>query len=362
MSLKFSRVLAASAGVALVGASTLAFVAPASAADIIAPAAPFPAETSPYASDWFTGGGSVGTSSTDAQFGLNIAAGPLPTNTYQVLNGTAVTGDLTDLVTEAAMFVTRGSATFQIPVFGEPGQSVQQFTTLRPAVASTPGDAYFAADAQWITSQALPGFAAGSSATLAEFEAVLAGGVAGYQILGFGAAVGNGQSDSIGSITFAGNTHLFRAAAIGTYIPDTITVSALASTGISIDISGFVPGEPVFIGLGAGQSGGPFNDLDYAADADGNLVTTITTTGVEPGAYTIYITGGFSGDALSGNLTVTADAVAVPAPAPAAVVPPRVLAATGTDLTGGIVAGGMLLLVGAGFAMFATRRRFGTQA
>jgi hypothetical protein len=357
--LKLSRVLAASAGVALVGASTLAFVAPASAADIVAPAAPFPAEASPYAAAWFTGGGSVGTSSSDPQFGLNIAAGPLVTDTYQVLNGTAVTGDLSDLANDASMYVTRGSATFQIPVFGEPGETNQQFTTLRPAVASTPGDAGFAFDAQWVTSQALPGFAAGSSATLPEFEAVLAGGVAGYQILGFGAAVGNGVSGSISSITFAGNTHLFRASAVGTYIPDTITVSELASTGISIDVSGFVPGEPVYIGLGTDQTGGPFNDLDYAADANGNLVTTITTTGFEPGDYTLYISGGFSGDVLSGDLTITADPAAVPAPA--AVAPP-VLAATGTDLSGGILAGGVLLLAGAGLALVATRRRFGSQA
>ena len=357
--MKLSRVLAASAGVALVGASTLAFVAPASAEVIIPPAAPFPAETSPYAADWFTGGGSVGTSSTDAQFGLNIAAGPLVTDTYQVLNGTPVTGDLTELVDAASMFVTRGTATLQIPVFGEPGAADQQFTTLRPATPSAPGGAYFPANAPWITSRALPGFAAGSTATLAQFETALSTGV-GYQILGFGAAVGNGQSGSIGSITFAGDTHQFRDTATGEYVPKTVTVTELATTGVSLELTGFAPLEPLYIYLTTeGGDGDAINDTEYAADADGNFVQTITATGWEPGTYLLTIDGAFSGDGLFGDLTILADPAAVPAPA--AVAPP-VLAATGTDLSGGILAGGVLLLAGAGLALVATRRRFGSQA
>jgi LPXTG-motif cell wall-anchored protein len=359
---KISRVLAGTAGVALVGASALAFAAPASAADIVAPAAPFPAETSPYAAGWFTGGGSVGSSSNDAAYGLNIAAGPLVTDTYQVLNGTPVDGDLTDLVDNATIFVTRGVATFQIPVFGEPGATNQQFTTLRPAAPNTPGDFYLDSDAQWVTSQALPGYAAGATATLAEFEGVLDGGdVAGYQILAFGAAVGNGFSGSISEITFAGDTHLFRAAATGTQSATTVTRAQLANPGITFTVTGLVPEEPIVISGYSDFGGGIISEGEFFADATGTFVYTYAYNSAEfpaeLGVSNIGIFGVNSGADVQFAFTVVADVAAVPAPAT-----PAQLAATGTELSSGIIAGGILLLAGAGFALVATRRRLGNQA
>ena len=99
--------------------------------------------------------------------------------------------------------------------------------------------------------------------------------------------------------------------------------------------------------------------MQFAAAEDGTFLSAVTASGWAPGTYEISILGSSSIDRLVGTLVITADPAAVPAPA--AVAPP-VLAATGTDLTGGILAGGVLLLAGAGLALVATRRRFGTQA
>jgi len=362
---KLSRVLAATAGVALVGTSAFAFAAPASAADIVAPAAPFPAETNPYSAGWFTGGGSVGSSSSDAVYGLNITAGALPANTYQVLNGTPVTGDLTDLVADARLYVTRGVAAFQIPVFGEVGQPNQQFTTLRPAVPTAPGNPSFAATDLWITSQPLGTYAANSTATLAEFEAVLDGGVVpGYQILAFGAAVGNGQTGSISQIEFAGNTHLFRGDVTGTQSATSVTRAQLANPGITFTVSNLVPLEPIVISGYSDFGGGIISEGEFFADADGNFSYTYAYGDAEfpaeLGTSNIGIFGVNSGFDAQFAFAVTADVAAVPAPGtPGA---PAQLAATGTELTGGIVAGGILLLAGAGLAVAATRRRLGNQA
>ena len=356
--MKLSRVLAATAGVALVGTSAFAFVAPASAADITAPAAPFPAETNPYAAGWFTGSGSIGASGTDAVYGLSLASPPGVNNTYQVLNGTPITGDLTSLVEDARVYVTRGVATFQIPVFGEPGQTDQEFTTLRPADATVPGAPFIAASAPWITSGAIGTYAAGSTATLAEFETALSAGVP-YQILAFGAAVGNGQSGSISQIYFAGNTHLFRAGITGTQSATTVSRAQSVNPGITFNVTGLVPNEPIVISGSSANGSGIISQGDLFADATGNFRYTYTSSAAVPadlGVNDFFFFGEYSGFSITFAVTITED-VAV------AAVPTRAqLAATGTDLTGGVVAGGLLLLVGAGFAFVATRRRLGNRA
>jgi hypothetical protein len=356
---KLHRILAASGGVALIGASAFAFAAPATAADIVAPAAPFPAETTPYAAGWFTGAGSTGTSGSDAVYGLTITALPIPTSTYQVLNGTPVTGDLTDLVESARVYVTRGVATFQIPVFGEPGEADEQFTTLRPVDATVPGAPFFAQSAAWTTSQQLGSYAPGTTATLAEFEAALDGGVSGYEILGFGAAVGNGQTGSISQIMFAGNTHLFRAAPTGTQSATTVTQQQFDTTGVTFTLSGFVPNERV-ITSGRSDFGAGIISEDGVADANGDFTFTFQgSAGVvsEPGANFIAAFGGSSGFFVEFPVHITANpAVTAPAAPAATAAAPR-LAATGTDLTGGFVAAGVLLLAGSALGVVALRRR-----
>jgi hypothetical protein len=357
--LKLHRLLAATGGVALIGASAFAFAAPANAADIVAPAAPFPAETDPYAAGWFTGDGSTGTSSTDAVYGLNIAALPLPTSTYQVLNGTPVTGDLTDLVEGARVYVTRGVATFQIPVFGEPGEADEQFTTLRPVDASVPGTPAFPQAGAWVTSQQLGSYAPGATATLAEFEAALEGGVTGYEILGFGAAVGNGQTGSISQIMFAGDTHLFRAAPTGTQSATTVTQQQFDTTGVTFTLSGFVPNEPV-ITSGRSDFGAGIISEDGVADANGNFSFTVQGSPgfvTEPGANFAAAFAGYGGFFVEFGFQITANPAAV---APAATTPAARLAATGTDLTGGFIAAGALLLAGSALGVVALRRRSAT--
>lgn len=354
--MKLHRILAAAGGVALIGASAFAFAAPANAADIVAPAAPFPAETAPYAAGWFTGAGSTGTSSSDAVYGLTIAALPIPTSTYQVLNGTPVTGDLTDLVDSARVYVTRGVATFQIPVFGEPGEADEQFTTLRPVGATVPGAPFFDQSAAWTTSQQLGAYAPGATATLAEFEAALDDGAAGYEILGFGAAVGNGQTGSISQIMFAGNTHLFRAAPTGTQSATTVTQQQFDATGVTFTLSGFVPNERV-ITSGRSDFGAGIISEDGVADVNGNFTFTVKGSPdfvTEPGANFSAAFGGDSGFFIEFPFQITANP---PAATPAATSAAPRLAATGTDLTGGVIAAGVLLLAGSALGVVALRRR-----
>ena len=137
--MKLSRVLAASAGVALIGASTIAFAAPASAADIIAPqGSTFPdeADFDSYPSQWFVGESGNTAPLANSLYGLDITA---TGGTAQILNGTPITGSLIELTAYARVIVTRGEATFQISVFGEPTNDADpEFTTLRPVEANYP--------------------------------------------------------------------------------------------------------------------------------------------------------------------------------------------------------------------------------
>ena len=393
--MKLPRVLAVTSGIALIGASTLAFAASASAEEILAPEAPFPYGAGSYPAGWFTADGSVGNAGNDSWFGLTICSEPLTADSYQVLNGTPIVGDLTDLVADARFWVPEGTANFQIPVFGDPGAADPQATTLSPVVATVPGSPTFGPNDAWITSSPFGSFAAGASATLAQFENELsAGTVPGYQIRAFGAIVSDGGCVSTSQITFAGNTHLFREAPTSTQSAASVTASQFSTTGITFTVRNLAPREPVVISGGDANGSGIISE-DEVADSSGTYTFTLAApadTPAQPGQANFSVFGAHTGFRVDFDFAVTGDAAA-PAPTPAPVVPaptpvvpdpapvvpapaapvgpapatpaatPRnsaatpELAETGSDATAGVLAAGALLTIGSVLGIVALRHR-----
>ena len=188
--MKLSRIAAAAAGVALIGASTL-LTAGAAQADDLYPVAPFPAETSPYAAGWFVGGGSTGTA-TSGVAGLSV------TGPYQLLNGTTPTDSLVTLVDDASL-VSTGSANFQIALWND-GVNNTGFATIR---SDNYGPTSMNSLAGWRSSAPIGIIPANESHTLVEFQAALDASSPDYELLAFGINVPAGQTAVVSSISWA---------------------------------------------------------------------------------------------------------------------------------------------------------------
>jgi hypothetical protein len=346
---KISRIIAAGAGIALVGASTILIGGSANAAggatagnpsEYVAASA-FTTEGASYPAGWFKGtpatGSIPGTVFTSAADGLEVDGA------VQILNGTPGTGTLTDLVTGAGLGVVTGDAWFQIPLY-ENGTAQTGFTTLRPA---NPGDAGLTATANWVTSQALGAYPAGATASLQDFQAALP---ADYRILAFGAFVPTGAA-TISSITWNGTTYRFTPTPTATLSPTSLDVTDYATPGKGVTgtFTGFLPGEAVDAVFADANSGGPIPG-SYTADANGavtiNYVETDSAADV-PGAYRLGAQGEVSGVLTTAAFTVTAD----PAGSGAG------LAFTGSNPTPLLVAAAVLLLAGLAFWVVSLRRR-----
>lgn len=343
--MKIARPFAAATGLALAGVVGLA-AAPAFAAegDTYITAAQIGTEGDSYPAGWFAGDtGDTDVTVVSDLFGLTVDG------TYQLLNGTTPSTDIVGLVDGAEVNISQGAATFQIPIFANGADADEVgFTTLRPVTASTPGDFQLTATEDWVTSRPLGTYAAGAVAPLADFAAELPDT---YEILAYGVFVDPGTVTSINSISWGDVTSRFNPVPVVTG-PATVVEGTLATSTEVFTFSGFVPGEQVYPGYGAGQSGDALPG-EYFADEAG--VVTVPVSAFADFAVGEYTVGtGFaevSGENATAAFTVTA-AAAVPAPAaPAA---PQ-LAATGVEtLFAGATA---LTLLLAGLALVALRRQ-----
>lgn len=279
------------------------------------------------ATGWFYGdtAPAVSGTATFGPSGVTLAGG-----TTQLLTGTTEPGaDLENLVTSAD-FISSGDVDFQIPLFTNTTGEDTGFTTLRPADF---GSQDFTASGQWTTSNALGGFAAGSTHSIAEYESELST-LADSEIIGYGFLTPAGSTGTVTAVQFGGDTTYFTPDPEGTYQPTSSTVSEVSTDGIHVIGSGFFPGETIAVGFvkSTAQSGGPIDGLTITADENGAVdeQLVIPASAVSgAGTYRLVLIGETSGIALSNDYTVTADpsAPATPAPTPPAQVPTPVRAA-----------------------------------
>lgn len=344
--MKISRIVASSAVFSVLVASVLVGASAAHAADFWVDGENLPsvADGDPYLDEWFVGGSSTGTRTTTPE-GLFIDG------RVQILNGDTARTGLQALADSAEIDVEpTGKAFFQVPVFTGPNGTA--FTTLRPAafnsVNSGPTDL-------WITSSAFGGFAPGADAPLQEFIAAMDPE---YTVLAFGAFVAEADEALIRSITWDGNTYFFGIPPpSGTVSPQSLTVSELADTGVTLTMSGFAfAGGNVYCNV--------FDealvrllpeDEEVPVLEDGTATFAFTRTAVV-GTYEISCQQGELGDRVVDSFTVTANA-----PTPPPTIPPTIpptLPATGPgDVTPFVLGGALLLLLGAGATVVASRRK-----
>jgi hypothetical protein len=335
--MKLARITASGAGLALVAASVFVGAAAASAADfdVVLPN-PVPAETGPYAAGWFAGT-VTGTASVVAQTpaGVGITAG---TSGYVLLNGDPANNpssiSLTAALESAQVSSTGADAFFQIAVYGEPGATEQEFTSLRPINAdNTSGD--------WTVSQGVPSLSlvAGTSYTKAVLIAAFDGGPTKAKVLAFGVFVNAGTTSTVRGIDFGENTYFFAPRASVTVNPTSLTVADLVKP-VTITASGFAAGETVSFGLGSATSGDVLGTA--IAGENGTAVYSYTFVPGSPvGDYTFFARDEFMVFIGTASFSVVSN----------------VLPATGLDATGTLLAGGVLLLAGAGIALVTLRRK-----
>ncbi|MCU1440709.1 MAG: hypothetical protein JWP85_1706 [Rhodoglobus sp.] len=326
--MKLTRIAAGTASIALVAGATLLGAAPASAAEIdVTIPNPIPAEN-PLGYDpfWFAGdvAGGDGSAIQDAS-GLVIEGG---TNGFQLLNGAAEDDaalTLSAALDYLAVSDADGDSFFQISVFGEPSA---QFTTLRPIDAN---DLF----GDWEVSQAVAGLAVGTPYTQDELITALDAGLP-AKVLAFGVFVDPGDTVTLRGITFNGDNYLFAAAPTLTVAPTSLQLSE-RSKPVTLSATGFLPGEDVYIGYG----GGGFGSLlaVVPADANGNVSYIADVSSFDLGDYSFGV--GDEGGVLNAQAAFSIVANA--------------LAATGVELTGGLVGAGVLLAAGGVFLVL--RRR-----
>lgn len=310
---KLSRIVTAGATLALIAGSSLFAAGAANAADSYVTAGDFTAEASPYAPGWFIGGGSVG-APTSGLSGLSLV-GPI-----QILNGTPgamPAGGLNELATGATLGVVSGNADFQIALYTD-GDAGTGFTTLRPDNFNQDGLNPLAG---WTTSGTFGTFAAGSSHTLpqydAELDALSTANSTTPQLLAYGAYVPTGQTATLSSITFNGNTSWFTPRSTSSATPSTITVTAMGTTGVNVVLTGFVPNETVHQTFATTGMGGT-TATTYTADAAGRVSYTYKAAAMAPGTYYLGAQGDNSGVIVYTTVTVVADGTTTPVAAPAA--------------------------------------------
>jgi len=244
------------------------------------------------------------------------------TGNAQILNVASEAGaDLLTLVTEAE-FISAGAATFQLPMFLNGTGTDTDFTTLRPVAV---GDAGLTATSEWVTSQAFGTLPAGTTAPLTTFAAEITAidatdPAADAEIIAYGFITPVGATSTVQAVAFGDETTYFTPEARGTLIPTTITLSALRTTGITIEATGYFPGETVsvaFVPEGT-QGASPIDGLVFTADANGAIAgQVVVPADVAPdaGTYVLSLVGDTSVIVLASDVIVTADAAVAPVPA-----------------------------------------------
>ncbi|MDY0909687.1 hypothetical protein [Microbacterium sp. CFBP9034] len=213
--MKLNKFTAVGATLALAVGSVVGIGAAAYAIDVPIDEITVEGDTYP-AGQWFLGS-PVGPELSQDETGLTIPG------RNQLLYGWSFTGaegagtttaEFTALI-EGASFEATGDATFQVPVFFDPEDTVINegdalvFTTLRPATTGSP-----LTSTDWISSRALPAFgiAANTPVPFADIAALFDEAIelgAAPEILAFGILVDEGATVLLNSVTFAGETWTF---------------------------------------------------------------------------------------------------------------------------------------------------------
>ena len=342
-SVRLPRLAVSAIGVAIVAASALAIVAPASGAT--------PEVT-------YITAAQVGTSPITAG-GFQIVNGNTPVSGLSGLsiNGYARLGygfaAPLDMTTGTALQSVAAASAYQSPN-SNVAQPIIYWTDQSGAVqtltSTTQGGAFNNPASMWVSSASIRGY---TNATLSAYDLALSSETATVEIVGVGVFLFVQGTGTYSSLTANGAKFSFLPEPVST-APTTLTATQYASTGITVTTSGFLPNETgIVVGLGNGGTGGPIGTVD--ADAQG----VITYARIEPtpanGSYTLSFFGSVS-DPQVFEFTVTG-AAGSGAGTPTATAAAAALAATGTDSFAPLAAGGVLLLGGAALAIVAIRRR-----
>ncbi|WP_430867698.1 hypothetical protein [Demequina aurantiaca] len=244
--MKIYRIPAAAAAIALGLSASVAIAFPAAAADNYVVDGDISTEGDSYPSypdaTWFTGNPQPAVAPAFTEDGLVL------TGQTQLLYGDAaepITGDDFIALVAGAAVVADGTWNFQIPVFFD-GETPDYFTTFRPTAPNTIGD-------EWITSQDLPDFDAGSTMTTDEIAYLIDDAIEfGLTpvVLAHGVFVDEGSTATVKSITWAGNTSFFTPESetpVATPSPEAPVVTPPAS-GTPAPPASAVEGEATFTG------------------------------------------------------------------------------------------------------------------
>lgn len=194
-----SRFTAAATAIIAGGVLALGTALPSSAADSYYVDTDLGAEGATYPNGWFVGDPAPAVAPDTVDEGLLI------TGRAQVMYGGVISGaDLTALVDSASVDAT-GPWTFQIPIFLDNANRTG-YSTLRPAVAND-----VSTTSDWISSWALPGIPANTPVPFADIVAAFDAGVD-PAVLAYGVFVAPGETATLASVTWNGDTSYFTAA------------------------------------------------------------------------------------------------------------------------------------------------------
>ncbi|NII41037.1 hypothetical protein E9228_001673 [Curtobacterium flaccumfaciens] len=194
-----------------------------------------------------------------------------------------------------------------------------------PAVLSAAEAGTQGVDGRWRSSVVIGTIAAGSAATLAEFQAQIADTTPDATINGYG-AIARTAPGTVAGILGNGTDSYFTPEPTGTVaVPTPLTPSVLRANGLAVDGTGFLPGEQVSVFL-------LLPDLEivpdsnvFTADGTGAFAGQATFQASAPSSeYRLVFEGLESGVSVSVALTITEDPATgvvppVATPTPAAV-------------------------------------------
>jgi LPXTG-motif cell wall-anchored protein len=350
------RIAALTGGLALVAASTLALGTPAFAEDFQVSGDEIRADEATYPG-WHEGYKEPGAPAVVTDAGLEL------TGPSQIINGLdaplAIDGEASSFATivETVGFESTDDLVYyQIPIWAEAGEKAS-FTTLRPAANGQAG-----LSGQWISSKSVVGLTADTPYSIEELSAALGS----FDVLAFGVLANDGQSDTVQSITFDGDTYHFDtvvapAVPTVTVLPESITLTDVktAGKGFSVEATGFTEGESLSIAI-TSPDGTVFGtvsgeDTVIADETGGFLAENVVLVGdgIGVGVYTFTVTGESDATA-SDTFTVTADAVPAVAPANPTI---NRLPDTGANTTPLLAGGAAFLALGALAMAIAAKRR-----
>ncbi|MGG7465901.1 LPXTG cell wall anchor domain-containing protein [Plantibacter sp. YIM 135347] len=350
------RIAALTGGLALVAASTLALGTPAFAEDFQVSGDDIHDSETPY-QGWHQGYGVPGAPAVVTDAGLEL------TGPSQIINGLdaplAIDGTTTTFATivdTLGFESTDDLAIYQLPIYAETGEPLS-FTTLRPA-----GLGQGALSGNWTLSQSVAGLEANTEYTITDISTALGS----FDIIAFGVLTRLGDTDTVQTVTFNGDTYRFNTVAAPavptvTVLPESITLTDVktAGKGFSVEATGFTEGESLTIAITSPDGtvfGTESGENTVVADETGGFLAenvVLVGDGIGVGVYTFTVTAESDATA-SDTFTVTADAVPAVAPAKPTI---NRLPDTGANTTPLLAGGAAFLTLGALAMAIAAKRR-----